>query len=104
MAVTAISCSSGCALKIRSIRNRQASVKRRTWSYQRPRENMSLEPLDARLNIFTLRGNSEEEVFGLSESPCNMATQLQRIGLAGTSKDAGSSVIRTSCTNRKALA
>jgi len=58
MAETAISCSSGCAFEIRSIRDRQLPVKRRTRPCGCPRQVMSLHLLAARLNNFTLRHRS----------------------------------------------
>jgi len=53
MAEAAISCSSGCAVQIRSIRDRWLPVKRRTERYLRPEQGTPLQAFAARLNIFT---------------------------------------------------
>jgi len=55
MAEIVISCSSGWAVKNRSIRDRQPPVKSRIWRHRRPCQVMLPQLLAARLSIFTLR-------------------------------------------------
>jgi len=55
MAEAAISCSSGCAVKIQSIRDRWLPVKSRTERCLRPGQDTPLQPFAARLSFFTLR-------------------------------------------------
>jgi len=55
MAEIVISCSSGCAMKNGSIRDRHRPVNRRIWRHRRPRQVMLPQLLAVRLNIFTLR-------------------------------------------------
>ena len=55
MAEAAISCSSGCAVQIRSIRDRWLTVKSRNERYLRPGQDTLVQSFAARLSFFTLR-------------------------------------------------
>ena len=54
MAEAAISCSSGCAVQIRSIRDRWLPVKSRTERFLRPGQDTPSQMFAARLSFFTL--------------------------------------------------
>ena len=55
MAEAAIPCSSGCAVLIRSIRDRWLPVKSRTERFESPGQDRASQWLAARLSFFTLR-------------------------------------------------